>query len=541
MRVSVWGEPDAAATLGDAARELVAEVLHVVVAPAGLDVPISEAVIHDRLKVSRFAGGDVVLAVGIDPASTEMIELVERAGQGCAAAVVAKFPDQHVTERLERAAVDANVAIASTGPDVEWGHLHALLRMIVSTSAKRAQDDDPALGDLFALANAIALRAGGPVTIEDAQSRLLAHSADPTDIDDYRRDTILGRRVPDDWVRRLREDGVFRRIWNERGVVRVSYRDSDPGYRDRLVVAVRAGDEPLGTIWVQEGASPIGEDVERLLVDAAEIAALHLVRHLATTTQRNQESELVLAALHGRIPATSLAIAMGIDPEARLRVLTLRPVAEESAATAMLPRMVSAVNVFRRTSNVPIAVAGGGHLLHVIVGNAGRADAVIDDIVTRVRHQTPVPVVAAVATALGGVAGVVSARVESDEVAESTDTVSTGTLTLDQLQGRVGLLRLRRAAAAMPQLMHGRLDALREMDERKDSQYLPTIRAFLDCFGDVVLAAASLGVHPNTFRYRLRRALDLAGLDVNDPVERVVAHLQLLLLPEERETNVISR
>ena len=53
--------------------------------------------------------------------------------------------------------------------------------------------------------------------------------------------------------------------------------------------------------------------------------------------------------------------------------------------------------------------------------------------------------------------------------------------------------------------------------------------ANLDALGDVRLAADLVGVHPNTFRYRLRRLGALAGIDLDDPVERLVAHLQLHL------------
>ena len=55
------------------------------------------------------------------------------------------------------------------------------------------------------------------------------------------------------------------------------------------------------------------------------------------------------------------------------------------------------------------------------------------------------------------------------------------------------------------------------------------LRAYLDALGDIPTAAASLGVHRNTYRYRLRRLVALAGLDMADPVERLVLHLQLHL------------
>jgi DNA-binding PucR family transcriptional regulator len=54
-----------------------------------------------------------------------------------------------------------------------------------------------------------------------------------------------------------------------------------------------------------------------------------------------------------------------------------------------------------------------------------------------------------------------------------------------------------------------------------------TLRAWLDAFGDVTTAAAAVFVHPNTFRYRLRRLAEVGGLDLNDPDARFAAMLQL--------------
>lgn len=70
---------------------------------------------------------------------------------------------------------------------------------------------------------------------------------------------------------------------------------------------------------------------------------------------------------------------------------------------------------------------------------------------------------------------------------------------------------------------------LEASDAEKSTSYIATLRAFLDGFGDVRVAADLVGVHPNTFRYRLRRLSELAALDLDDPVKRLVVHLQLHL------------
>jgi DNA-binding PucR family transcriptional regulator len=45
-------------------------------------------------------------------------------------------------------------------------------------------------------------------------------------------------------------------------------------------------------------------------------------------------------------------------------------------------------------------------------------------------------------------------------------------------------------------------------------------------------AAALVSVHPNPFRYRLRRITEIFGLDLADPDERLVAELQLRFLDQ---------
>jgi len=93
------------------------------------------------------------------------------------------------------------------------------------------------------------------------------------------------------------------------------------------------------------------------------------------------------------------------------------------------------------------------------------------------------------------------------------------------------LLQLRGLAAQHPEIMRGGLEGIADHDARKGTSYLQTLQAYLDAFGDVPLASARVGVHPNTFRYRLRRLVSLFHLNLEDPDDRLVLGLQLRLLP----------
>ena len=101
---------------------------------------------------------------------------------------------------------------------------------------------------------------------------------------------------------------------------------------------------------------------------------------------------------------------------------------------------------------------------------------------------------------------------------------------IGDVQNPAILLQLRDLAAQHPEITRGTLEEIVEHDARKGTNYVQTLQAYLDAFGDVPMASARVGVHPNTFRYRLRRLVSLFHLNLNDPDERLVLGLQLRLV-----------
>lgn len=75
--------------------------------------------------------------------------------------------------------------------------------------------------------------------------------------------------------------------------------------------------------------------------------------------------------------------------------------------------------------------------------------------------------------------------------------------------------------------MSGALARLAAYDALHDAHLIDTLAAWLDSFGDVGTAAASCFVHPNTFRYRLRRVAEVGAIDLGDPDARFAAMLDL--------------
>lgn len=89
------------------------------------------------------------------------------------------------------------------------------------------------------------------------------------------------------------------------------------------------------------------------------------------------------------------------------------------------------------------------------------------------------------------------------------------------------LLELRDLVTARGDQPTGPVARLIEYDAQHGTNLVETLRAWLDTFGDVIAAAAAVYVHPNTFRYRLRRLSEVGSLDLADPDARFAAMLQL--------------
>jgi hypothetical protein len=517
-------------TLGAVVEALGAGVVRVRAAPRGLDVPVGEPVVHDPVGEPVAGPGDVVLAVGVDPALRSAVDVVGRYGE-CGACAVLVRCDDDPPAGLVAAAEEAGVALLVAPSGAAWGQLHTLLRTARSATGQ-GRTGSAHLGDLFALADAVSSLVGGAATIEDPSSVVLAHSSTAHPVDGPRRDTILGRRVPDEWLARLHERGVFRRLWSSDDVVRVEL----DGIAGRLAVAVRAGGEVLGSIWVQEGDRPLGAEAEQALREAASMAALHLIRaRSGEDLERRRAGEQLRAALDGDLPAAVLGEPLGVGAGDPVVLLALEPVgADQDAGVLVLERLVDLVvlacTAFRRRV---VAAVCGRTAYAVLDGrnaDAVTARSLADDLSARVRTGLRLEVRACVVDEPGGLAALSPARQRVDlglRVLAGRGLQTT--VHASDLHAATVLLRLRDLAADRPELAEGKVAVLRTSDRERETSYVPTLRAYLDAHGDVRLAADLVGVHPNTFRYRLRRLSELAGLDLDDPVERLVAHLQLHL------------
>jgi PucR C-terminal helix-turn-helix domain/GGDEF-like domain len=515
---------------------------------------IGGVAIHDPIEEPVLPQRALVLGVGLHEPG-EVARLLRVLGRHEAAGLVLRAPVAMSAE-VAAAVDEAGVALLGLTRGASWAQLAAILRSLlaegdVGDAGPQTLGGMPS-GDLFALANAVAALLDAPVTIEDRGSRVLAFSGRQDEADPSRVETILGRRVPERYSRLITERGVFRDLYRSDRPV---YVEPPPGGLDgfsvpRVAVAVRAGDEVLGSIWAAV-RQPLSPDRTQALCDAARLVALHMLRIRAgADVERRLRTDLLSTALEGGAgarealnrlgladqPVVVLALAMPESAESGRSIGTdTSLVTERQRLSDGLAMHLSAVHPRCAAALVGDVVYG---LIPVPRADDGerRAVRIATDFLERVGDRTRAVVgVGPVAGDTGGLAG---ARASADRALRVLRTGTVGgrrVARLTDVHVEALLLELRDLVAARGDRPTGPVARLFAYDERHNAKLVETLRAWLDAFGDVPAAAATVHVHPNTFRYRLRRLAEVGGIDLTDPAARFAAMLQLrVVAPPQR-------
>jgi DNA-binding PucR family transcriptional regulator len=524
--------------LQDVVGNLDTEVLHVVLAPRADSAHVTDVVILDPSDPRSVRGGTIVLAVGVSGSEGDAIALIDRAGREGVAAVVLRI-EGSVHPRVVAIAESHELAILTVPMEMPWGQVYSLLKTAMVAGARgEAEAAGVAIGDLFALADAIAAAVGGPVTIEDPQWRVLAFSNLGHEIDETRRQVILGRAVPQVWQQRLEEAEVARALRAGDGVVRFDA-GGDPALAPRIAAPVRAGSELLGSIWVAEAGAPLGEDAEEALLHAARLAAVHLMAHRASEDiRRRTRGAFVREVLEGRVPRSG-----GEDWPLRTRggftTLVFRHRHDEGPAGALdAERVLSVIALYCEDAHTDAMCAIVDDRFWAVIPTERRNNArertvaLARRIVERVDGAIGVQLVAGVGTTVAGVADVPRSRRAAEQALEviaareGADPVAH----IEDVRAHAVLFELLHLAESHPGLLPGKVERLAAHDAEHGTAYVATLRAYLEAWGDAAEAARRQGVHPNTLRYRLRKLVELSGLDLDDPDERFVTELQVRLL-----------
>ncbi|MFE3903719.1 PucR family transcriptional regulator [Streptomyces sp. NPDC059153] len=506
---------------------------------------ITDVVVDDPREQAPVRPGAMLLCTAADV--RDLPALLDRAVTCQTPALVVRAPldlEPELRAHIER----SGVVLLGLAGGATWAQLVVLLRSLLSSSASGGGllAGMPA-EDSFALANAIGSLLDAPITIEDRDSQILAFSDRQNEADQTRIETILGRGVPQHARLAQERAGVFKRLHaGEKPIfIDTPQIEGAPGL-PRVAIAVRAGDQVLGSIWAAV-PGPLSDEQEQVLVDAAKVVALQLLRHrIGVDIDRQVRADLIATALAGAAPASGAIERLGLAHRA-VTVLGLS-----------LPRNSADTAVSGQTRRQTLERITDSFAFHLSVAAPGAVAALVGDVCYAI---VPAPIrkgkenVTAMAQRVsndfldrardrpGGVAigigRVVSSSDPADLARSRHDADRTLRVLSQESAGRVAvfadvqvdelLLEMGDQLRNEGGLLVGPIARLHHHDREHGTTMAETVAQWLDHLGNTLNASAAMDVHPNTFRYRLRRAAEIAQLNLNDPDERFAAMLEFRL------------
>ncbi|MGE2815867.1 PucR family transcriptional regulator [Mycobacterium heidelbergense] len=457
--------------------------------------------------------GDVLLAIGADTVA----QAVQWAASAGSVVVLVRDDGQQVTFDGASAAL----AIMVLDEEMAWSEVAAVVYGLVMEGRETESGRGPT--DLFALADSLADVIGGAVVIHDRLLRVLAYSRQQRHADAARVATILERQTPERLRALFEARGVFAHLADSDDPLFVA-EDNERGMSGRMVVAVRSGRELIGSVWVACSA-PLEGGALSALADGARTVALHLLRSRASADlERHVESELVIRLLEGTADAATVASRLGL-PHSSLRVIALRAFVGADRDAALLLAFERATMGFGWSRPGRSALAGNTVYTVLPGDEATTARRWVSGLGAALPER---------ATVLAGISGVAevtelaAARDEAEEcLALHEISPRAAPPVYDESWADILLQRLRTAARSGRSPSRGPVAELGRHDRANGTDYLATLRAWLEAQGDPTAAGERLGVHENTVRYRLRKMAEITDLPLDNARKRLAMMIEL--------------
>ena len=389
--------------------------------------------------------------------------------------------------------------------------------------------------DLFDAVDTMARLLGGSVIVKDVDFRVLAYSAVPGQPnDESRRSAILNRRSADHWLQWMEESGIRGRLINSDELIRLD----NPWATSliRYIQPIRAVDQLVGYLWLYFETEPDAE-APRTIFEFAQLLAPEVARRGRALTE-NPGGHVLWQFLAGELSANRVASILGVDEQSNIIVIAVDVEATKSDAVIIRNRAVRALALYTQMHLASSLVGTVDQQIYLLYASPTRLEPDVEAIVRAISKHLTRAVQTNVRAAAGGVhRGLAAAGISRNEADLTLRVLRTkndwehdglfASMRHDiVLNESVEVLRAR------PILMRGLLDRLITHDRQRNTDYVTTLRIYLDSFGDMRSAAELLHLHPNSLRYRIKRLTEIGGLDLGDPKLRLVLQLLFEMAPE---------
>ncbi len=496
--------------------------------PGKLPRSVRGTVLYDPIDLLPNEPDSILILTGVRVSEQTATAALRAASLVGYSAVIVKVrgedPSQLITEAQKH-----SITLLAAADEITWQHLDAIMHTILGSQDSLAQSATGIGDELYTLANSLASIIGGSVAIEDMDRRVLAYSSLPDQrIDALREQGILGRHVPD-MERNLAQ---YRSVLASQGVIRFPEASDEFA---RAAIAVKVGAKPLGTIWAIENIGGITEEGERLLLEGARLAALHILGVQNNNKLEFQVREGTLrSALDGSLSSQEIIFRLALPAGTVLSLIGFAAIPNSNGTIPLITHLRNELSQYLAVFRPDAAITTTPRAIYVLLpgGDPVSVERLINGALTSIHLAFKDQIRAAIAHTSTQPSELPNMRREIDDILRVT-TVNSGLPTIAKIadvHARVLLSHVADELIREPMLRHPGIEAMLEYDLENKTNYADSVTAWLDAVGDIALAAESLFIHANTLRYRLRRVNDLFNISLENPDDRLAVWMQLRLV-----------
>jgi len=377
-----------------------------------------------------------------------------------------------------------------------------------------------------------------PITIEDANHRLLAYSTHDERTDSARVSTIIGRRVPEKVINQLWKEGIIPALLNSRDPVQVQS-IHEIGLTNRVAISIWKQDEVLGFIWALEIDKSFNNEDYILLKNAAEAVKNKLLQlQIRKNKKEERAQEFFWKLLTGHLKTENEIMEhfqlLQITPSSSFAVLVFQfqqnlTVKEEQAIFYLLQTNQRLRFLLHTIDyNQLILLVSAENLVQPLQELTQFCHSFISKMKERYQIRQITPVISSIYEDYQKIGQAYQEAIAVISIKEKFPVETKNIFHYHKLgifQFFDLLMKQRKNSA----YVNYSLNMLHEYDNSHNSNLVETLEVFLNHDTNIHDAAKELNIHPNTLNYRLKRIAEIGDIDFSDPNQKMILYIDLKL------------
>jgi DNA-binding PucR family transcriptional regulator len=377
-----------------------------------------------------------------------------------------------------------------------------------------------------------------PITIEDANHRLLAYSLHDEKTDPARIATIIGRRVPEKVINQLWKEGAIPALLCTTEPVRVKCID-EVGLDNRVAISIWKQKEVIGFIWALETEKPLSEKQMAILKNAAEAATNELLQlQVRNRKKEDRVQGFLWQLLTGHLKETGEIIegfhTLKITPPPAFAVMVFQ---FQQTITRKEEQQISyLLKTNQQLKTILYTFDSNQLILLVSAPNIDDSFKALDPFIFTFQHHLADRY--SISNVKPGVSSIYQdyrkINKAYQEALKVLSTKESFPLDLENVYyyQKLGIYQLFDIIIDKQQkerYENQSLKKLQSYDQKHHTNLVETLEVYLDNDSNVAETAKELVVHPNTLIYRLKRITEISEIDLKDPNQKMMMFIDIKL------------